>query len=63
MAHVGPQRHRKKKTYVFQLQNIFGCSGGVSFEGVLIMVCEMTFFVLSYLVRAVYKLICGHVTN
>jgi hypothetical protein len=31
-------------TYVFQLQNIFLCSAGVSCEGVLIMVCEVKFF-------------------
>ena len=58
MARVRPQRHRKKKKkHVFQLKNIFGCSAGVSCEGVLIMVCEVKFFVLSYLVRAVYKIV------
>jgi len=53
MGRVGPQRHKEKKTYVFQLQNIFGCSAGVSCDDVLIMVCELKFFVLSCLVRAV----------
>ena len=60
---LGRSATKKKRTYVFQLQSTFRCSAGVSCEGVLIMVCEVKFFVLFYLVIAVYKLVCRHVTN